>query len=48
MEAHVWFVASLCGVVLVFLALMGIHLKTVELPRRAKALHKDRVLEKLA
>lgn len=48
MEAHVYFVAGLCGVVLVLVAAMGIHLKTVELPRRAKAFHRERVLDKAA
>ena len=34
--------------VLVLLAAMGIHLKTVELPRRAKSLVKERILDKAA
>ena len=48
MEGHVWFVECLCVVVLVVVVLMGVHLKTVELPRRAKATYKDRVLDKAA
>ena len=32
---------GLCGVALVLVAAIGVHLKTVELPRRAKALRKD-------
>tara|TARA_B110001452_G_scaffold211321_1_gene181794 strand:- start:422 stop:568 length:147 start_codon:yes stop_codon:yes gene_type:complete len=48
MESHVWFVAGICGIVLVLLAAMGIHLKTVELPRRAKSLVKERILDKAA
>lgn len=38
---------GLCGVALVLVAAIGVHLKTVELPRRAKALRKD-VIHKYA
>ena len=47
MEAHVWFVAGLCAVTLVLLLAIGIHQRTVELPRRALARKKD-VLNKYA
>ena len=35
--------AVLCGLALVLVAAIGVHLKTVELPRRAKALRKDAI-----
>ena len=43
----VWAVIALCVGVLILLASIGIHLKTVELPRRTAALKKD-VLNKYA
>ena len=46
-QAHLNFVIGLCGVALVLVAAIGVHLKTVELPRRAKALRKD-VIHKYA
>lgn len=47
LQTHLNFVIGLCGVALVLVAAIGVHLKTVELPRRAKELRKD-VIHKFA
>jgi hypothetical protein len=42
MEAHVWFVASMCGLVIIALGAMMIDLRRNVLPKRAAELRASR------